>query len=213
MKVLFALTGVVLALIVAIVLGAARPAPAKPAAVAAATPAPVAVAPPLPTSGRYGTAESRAKAVELLGAAVSMREAGDLGIAWELSRQALAEWPDYWDAWQFKSQVEAQRANAERVAAEQERARAAAAAEAAYLAQNNGWSKAEESHLLRSYYDPPRTSGLAAACIVQNVKRAIPYAEWLRWIDHDDQRIKGQVTEIIRRCRADPLDIPVIVRG
>jgi hypothetical protein len=59
-------------------------------------------------------AQARADAVDLLGAAGSMRQAGDLGLALELGRQAVGKAPDYAEAQTFVKEVEAQRADAER---------------------------------------------------------------------------------------------------
>lgn len=90
----------------------------RPAPRATATPAPQAVAPPpaipAPLPPPDPAAQARAEAVEMLGAAGSARQAGDLGIAWELARQAVAKSPNYTEAQNFLKAVEAQRAEAER---------------------------------------------------------------------------------------------------
>lgn len=91
--------------------GAAQPT-APPAAAAAAAPA---VAAPAPAPNPAEVA--RAEAVGLLGAAGSARQAGDLGIAWELARQAVAKSPDYAEASAFLREVETEKRYAERDAA------------------------------------------------------------------------------------------------
>lgn len=68
----------------------------------------------------------KAEAVDLLGAAVSKREEGQLGIALELGRQALGKWADYPDARSFVATVQpqataaAQQAVAQATAAQQQ---------------------------------------------------------------------------------------------
>jgi hypothetical protein len=131
---------------------AAVPAPAAagPAAPAAAPAAPAAPAVPEP---------AKAEAVDLLGAAIAERQAGKLGIAWELGRQALAQWPDYADAKTFVAEVEAQRqaeqkAAEERAAAEAKRqAEARAAAERAAAVAQAAEHRAQFAATLRTF-DP-----------------------------------------------------------
>jgi hypothetical protein len=67
-------------------------------------------------AGAQATAQSQSRAVELLGAAVSERGAGKLGIALELARQAQGTWPEYGDARRFLADV-APRATATQQAA------------------------------------------------------------------------------------------------
>src|SRR5215831_3040491 len=93
---------------------------------AAIAPAPLAAPPAAPVDAT--PEEAKAEAVRLLGAAGSARAAGDLGIAWELGRQAAAKWPAYAEAQQFVKDVAAQKQAAEAAAqAEAARRRAAAA--------------------------------------------------------------------------------------
>ena len=54
--------------------------------------------------------QAKAEAVGLLGEAVSLRQAGQLGAAVDQARQALARWPDYADARSFLGEVEPQAA-------------------------------------------------------------------------------------------------------
>jgi hypothetical protein len=53
------------------------------------------------------TEETKAEAVELLGQAVYKGEEGELGLALELTKQALSKWPDYSDAKQFSAELAA----------------------------------------------------------------------------------------------------------
>jgi nucleoid-associated protein YgaU len=62
-------------------------------------------------------AASHAEAVDLLGAAVSQRQAGELGLALELSKQAQAKWSDYADAKSFMAEVAPQATSQARAAA------------------------------------------------------------------------------------------------
>jgi hypothetical protein len=86
--------------------------------------------------------QAKAAAVDLLGAAGSARAAGDLGVAWELGRQAAAKWPAYTEAQQFVKDVEAQKKAAEEAAAQAAVAAAHARAErdrASFEAQTDAW--------------------------------------------------------------------------
>jgi hypothetical protein len=85
--------------------------------------------------------QAKAEAVGMLGEAVSLRQAGQLGAAVDRARQALARWPDYADAKSFLSETEPQAAAQATAQARQEeaeaRARAAAAAQATAQARRN----------------------------------------------------------------------------
>src|SRR5262245_50372378 len=126
-------------------LSAAAPpaAPAKAQAPAATPTTKAAAQPPAPVAPTAPAAapdpaveEAKAEAVRLLGAAGAARQRGDLGVAWELGRQAVAKWPAYAEAKQFVTEVEAERkvadaAEAKRKADEAAAAQARAQAEAA----------------------------------------------------------------------------------
>lgn len=73
-------------------------------------------------------AQAQADAIGLLGAAGSMREAGDLGLALELGRQAVGKAPSYAEAQAFVREVEAQKKAAEEAAKVAAARHAAAAA-------------------------------------------------------------------------------------
>jgi pyruvate/2-oxoglutarate dehydrogenase complex dihydrolipoamide acyltransferase (E2) component len=49
--------------------------------------------------------QAKAEAVELLGAAGSQRQQGQLGLSLELARQALGKWPDYREAQSFLAEL------------------------------------------------------------------------------------------------------------
>lgn len=53
----------------------------------------------------YVSEDSKAEAVELLAQAIYKREEGQLGIALDLTKQALAKWPTYEDARTFLAEV------------------------------------------------------------------------------------------------------------
>ncbi len=74
--------------------------------------------------------EAKAEAVDLLGAATYKRQEGELGLALELTRQALGKWPGYADAQSFQATVVPEATAAARVAIAQATAQARAAATA-----------------------------------------------------------------------------------
>jgi hypothetical protein len=90
--------------------------------------------------------QAKAEAVELLGAAVSQRQAGDLGLALELGRQALGKWPDYPEAKAFMAEVAPQATAAAREtqaqATTQARAAATEQAQAAAVARQQATAQA-----------------------------------------------------------------------
>jgi hypothetical protein len=96
--------------------GAAPTRQAAPASAPAPAPAVAPIPAPAPAPVADPAAQARAEAVDLLGAAGSARQAGDLGIAWELGRQAVAKWPEYAEAQAFVKEVEAQKRAAESAA-------------------------------------------------------------------------------------------------
>lgn len=99
---------------------------------------PTATRAPAATATPAVSEEAKARAVELLGSAVSKKQEGELGIAIELTNQALGTWKDYPDAKAFQAELipqataQAKEAQAQATAAaEQAKAQATAAAKAA----------------------------------------------------------------------------------
>jgi hypothetical protein len=155
----------------------------RPAAAAAAVPAD-----PTPD-------EARAEAVRLLGAAGSARTAGDLGIAWELGRQAAAKWPAYAEAQQFVTDVEAQRKTADDAAA--------------YAAAHNGWSPGGESFLFSFYFSQPDVSLLAATCAAVDTGAAMTPDDYTRRQQAGDPALGRQLYAILQQCRVDTRGLPL----
>jgi len=131
----------------------------------------------------------------LLGAAGSARTAGDLGIAWELGRQAVAKWPAYGEAQQFVKEVEAQKQAAEDAAA--------------YAAAHNGWSKGSESYLFDYYFSQPGVSFLAATCAAFTTPRYVSHDAWTNWAHGNAPAVGRQVSAVLQQCQADSRGLPL----
>jgi hypothetical protein len=139
--------------------------------------------------------DAKAEAVRLLGAAGSARAAGDLGIAWELGRQAVAKWPAYTEAQQFVADVATQKQAAEDAAVDK--------------AANNGWSSGARSFIFQFYYAKPNTTFLAATCAAENTIWRIPYDDYVRRQRANDPALGQALYSFLERCKADALDIPL----
>lgn len=111
-------------------------------------------------------AEDQAQAVDLLGAALYQREAGELGLALELGRQALALWPGYEDARRVVQDI-APQATAQ---ARDARAQATAVARLAVIQATAAAQQAQQrdvQHALQTFRDRTTAAGLDARWIAR----------------------------------------------
>ena len=143
-------------------------------------------------------AKARADAAALLGQAGSARASGDLGIAWELARQAVAKSPDDAEAQAFLKDVEAQKQAAEEEAAEQ-----------AYAAAHNGWTKTRSHNMGMFFWRQPNTSMLAAICAEFDLERRISWAEYARRSGAKDPQLDYLLGDILANCQRTTNGLPL----
>lgn len=131
---------------------------------------------PRPTATPTVAEETKAKAVELLGAAAHQKEVGQLGLALELTSQSIAAWKDYPDAKTFQAELipqataQAKDAQAQATAAaEQAKVQATAQAKAAAEAASKAAAQADANRATEqrtAYLNLLRAAGVDRSLIV-----------------------------------------------